>query len=128
MTREEQFLQLVQVGLTVHECRKPPRREGYVPREISDLSGDYSGRAVITMSLAQQVVLTGRLPPAPSPFTLAREFLSFVLDKRGIGGAHAQSEKPKWLEGLGFLANQIEREEDRKSAIGFLAEAAERES
>jgi hypothetical protein len=123
MTREEQFLQLVQVGLTVHECRKPPRPEGSLPRDLSEIGGDYSFDAVIVMSLAQQVVLTGRLPAKPAPFTLATEFLSFVLDKPGIGSVTPRSEKPEWLEGIGFLANPIEDKEARKTAIGFLTEA-----
>jgi hypothetical protein len=124
MTREEQFLQLVQVGLTVHECRKPPRPEGHLPRDLDEITGDFSFDAVLIMSLAQQVVLTGRLPPKTAPFTLARDYLSCVLDKRGIGSASRRAEKPKWLEGIGYLANPIKDEEARKTAIGFLTEAA----
>jgi hypothetical protein len=128
MTREEQFLQMVQVGVIVHEARKPPRSPSELPRDVSDITGDYSLDAVIIMSLAQQVVLTGRLPSSPSPFTLTREYLSFMLERRRIGSAPSRAEKPAWLDGIGWMANNLVDEEERNTAIGFLTEASSQRS
>ena len=116
MTREEQFLQLVQTALLAHFARKPLQRDGEIPRDLSEMDGMYDDDSMFSMSLAQQVVITGKLP-ARSPCFLAMEFVHHFINNNP--SKEKAKNMPEWIRGVGWASNDPIEEEATEKRFGF---------